>query len=222
MPVLNDANLGLLLSELVNRPTIGTINASKNPGLLKSLWTLLTVYQWTPTIQASVDAAIRAAMTQPGLTSHVSAVALTRDALMSDPDYFPFCLSPGYWPDAQRAHFRGLVGQTTYRPPSYYGALASDAWKVVLPVAVGAAVATFLPEELVGGAVTIAAMKLAGKSLSSAGTKMLAKMATGTGLSASGFALANTLNGPLATDAGRQDEMWRRYQIEARRRALPT
>ena len=84
MPALSDVNLGLLLSELVNRPTVGTINASKNPGLLKSLWTLLTVYQWTPAIQTSVDAAIRAAMIQPGLTSHVSAVALTRDALMSD------------------------------------------------------------------------------------------------------------------------------------------
>ncbi len=222
MPVLSDENLGLMLSELVNRPTIATVNASKNPALLKSLWSLLTVYQWTPTIQGSVDAAIRAAMVQPGLTSHVSAIALTRDALVIDPDFFPFCLSPGYWADAQRAHFRGLIGQTTYPPPSYYGALASDAWKVVLPVAAGAVVAAFLPEELVGGAVALAATKLAGRTLTSAGSKALAKMATGIGLAGGGMALGNALNGPTPGDAARQDEMWRRYQIEARRRAMPS
>ena len=71
--------------------------------------------------------------------------------MMSDPDFFPFCLSPQYWPDAQRAHFRGLVGQTTYQPPSYWQSVGSDAAKLIGPVFIGAVAATFLPEELVGG-----------------------------------------------------------------------
>ena len=222
MPVLSDASLGLLLQELVNRPNIMTVNASANPAMLKALWSTLTFYQWAEAARPSVDAAIRAAMVMPGLTSHVSAVAQTRDAMMLDPDFYPFCLSPAYWPDAQRAHFRGLVGQTTYQPPSYYGALASDAMKALLPVFAGAAVAIALPEELIGGAVAIAAAKLSGRTLSSVASKAVAKLATGTGLAAGGSVLANTLSGPSAGSVARDTEMWRRYGIDAKRRALPS
>ena len=220
MPVLNDANLGLLLSELVNRPTIGTINVSKNPLLLKALWSALTFYQWAEAARPAVDAAIRAAIVQPGLTSHVAAVAQTRDALLADPDFYPFCLSPQYWPDAQRAHFRGLVGQTTYQPPSYWGALGRDVAKVVIPVAVGAGAAVALPEEVVGSLVALAATKVAGRAVTASVSKFVAKTAVGTLLSGGGTALANGLSGPSSGDAAHDAEMWRRYQIEAKRRML--
>ena len=221
MPTLSDANLSLLLQELVNRPTLATVNASANPSVLKALWTTLTFYQWVPSVRSSINAAIQAAMHVPGLTSHAAAIAQTRDALLADPDFYPFCLSAQYWPDAQRAHFRGLVGQTTYQPPSYFGALASDAMKILIPTLAGTVVAAFLPEELIGGMVTLAATKVAGRALSSTAMSFVAKMATGTGLAAGGSAVASTFNGKSSADAERDREMWRRYQIEARRRRTP-
>ncbi|MGI4794442.1 MAG: hypothetical protein ACRYG8_10280 [Janthinobacterium lividum] len=219
MPILSDENLGLMLQELVNRPTILTINGSANPAVLKGLWSALTFYQWTPSIQQGIDAAIQGAMRQPSIASHAKAVAQTRDAMMSDPDFFPFCLSPQYWPDAQRTHFRGLVSQTTYQPPSYWHALGRDVAKVVFPVVLGVGVGIALPEEMVGGAVALAATKVAGKAMTASATKFVAKTALGTTLAGTGTAVANTLSGPSAGDVAHDTEMWRRYRIEAKRRA---
>ncbi len=220
MPILSDANLGFLLSELVNRPTIGTVNASAAPDVLKGLWSALTFYQWTPAARPTIDAAIRGALVRVDISSHAKAIAQTRDAMLGDPDYYPFCLSPQYWPDAQRSHFRGLVTQTTYQPPGYWGALARDVVKTVGPVLLGVAVASALPEELVGGAVALAASRVAGKELTAGVTKAVAKLALGTGLAAGGSAVANAFSGPSASDAAHDTEMWRRYQIEAKRRAM--
>ncbi len=220
MPVLSDANLGLMLQELTNRPTIASVNGSSNAPVLKALWTSLTFYQWTPAVQPSIDGAIRAAMLQPGLTSHVSAVALTRDAMMREPDFFPFCLSPRYWPSAQAAYFRGPVDATTYQPPSYWHAVASEAAKMLFPVVAGAAVAWFLPEEMVGGAVALAAARLGGKTVTEAAGKMVGKLATGIGLSGGGMALGNSLGGTMPGDAAHESERWRRYKLEVKRRAM--
>lgn len=222
MPVLSDANLGLMLSELVNRPTISTVNASVNPPVLKALWASLTFYQWTPAVQPGIDASIRTAMTMRGLTSHVAAIALTLDAMMGEPDYYPFCLSPGYWPSAQQSYFRGPVKDTTYQPPSYWHAIASDVAKTLVPVLAGAAVAYLLPEELVGGAVLLAAARLSGRGVSEVAGKTIGKLVTGIGLSGGGMALGNSLGGPTPGDAAHEAERWRRYKLEAKRRALPS
>ncbi|MGI4797127.1 MAG: hypothetical protein ACRYG8_24355 [Janthinobacterium lividum] len=141
--------------------------------------------------------------------------------MMTDPDFFPFCLSPQYWPDAHRAHFRGLVGQTTYQPPSYWHALGRDVVKVVFPVVLGVGVGIALAEEMVGGAVALAATKVAGKALTASAAKFVAKTAGGTALAGTGTAMANTLSGPSAGDAAHNAEVWHRYQIEARRRVMP-
>lgn len=189
-------------------------------GVLKGLRTALTFYQWTPAVRQGFDAAIRAAQARHDTFRHANAIAQTRDAMMADPDFYPFCLSPMYWPDAQRAHFRGLVGQTTYQAPVYRSAVASDVTKLVLPVFAGAAVALFLPEEAVAGAVVLAATRVAEKAVTARAASFIAKTAIGTGLATGGSALANSMSGPLASDAARQDEMWRRYQLEARRRSM--
>ena len=210
MPVLSDANLGLMLSELINRPTITTVNASANPAILKGLWSALTFYQWTPAARPTIDAAIRGALTRADIGSHAKAVAQTRDALLADPDFYPFCLSPQYWPDAQRSHFRGLVGQTTYQPPNYWNALGRDVAKVVIPVAIGAGVAIALPEEVVGGPVALAATRMVGQAVTASASKFIAKTAMGTALSGGGTALANSMSGPSSGDAAHDTEMWRR------------
>lgn len=219
MPVLSDNNLSLLLQELPHRPTIQTINASPDRDILKGLWSAMTFYQWTPAVRQTIDAAIQSAMTRRDLVSAASAVAQTRDAMMADPDFYPFCLSPQYWPDAQRAHFRGLVGQTTYQPPAYWHAIGSDAMKMLAPVFIGVLVGVALPEELVGGAVALAATRIAGKALTETATKAAAKIAMGTGLAATGSVIANAFTGPSASAAAHDAEMWRRYQLEAKRRA---
>ena len=159
-------------------------------------------------------------MLQPGLASHVSAVALTRDAMMREPDFFPFCLSSGYWPSAQAAYFRGPVDATTYQPPSYWHALASEVAKVLFPVVAGGAIAWFLPEEMVGGAVAMAAARLGGRAVTEAAGKMVGKLATGVGLSSGGMALGNSLGGTMPGDAVHEAERWRRYKLEVSRRAL--
>lgn len=217
---LGDAKLDLQLQELINGPRLSDIEASPIAGVLKGLWTALTFYQWTPAVRTGFDAGIRAAQARHDSFHQANAIAQVRDAMLADPDFYPFCLSPMYWPDAQRAHFRGLVGQTTYQAPVYWSAVASDAAKLVLPVLAGAGLALFLPEEAVAGAVAIAAARVVGREVTAKATGFIAKTVMGSGLAIGGSALASSLSGPSASDAARQNEMWRRYQIETRRRSM--
>ena len=207
--LLSDQNLDLLLQETpwgrggVDR----LIRSGPDPTKLRTFWTGLTIYrQGGQHFQNQFDQALSAAQGRNAWEPQLRAIAMTKRDMLAAPGDYPFCLTGQQWREHCQSLFGGMIDSTDYKPPSAMADLKSLVIKTLVGTFIGAVATYMIPEEAL---VATAAAGLGGNALKGM------TMAIGSEVT------NHLLPGGSPLDDLDKAEIWRRYQLESRRRKLP-
>ena len=207
--LLSDQNLELLLQETRwgSGGVTARITGSPDPAKFRAFWTGLTLYRLAAKdFQRRFDQALSDAAGRNAWTIHAQSVIQAKHDMMQAPGDYPFCLGPRQWREHCQALWGGLIDGNDYRPPNAYTDMLLMVGKTLFASAAGVGIALLLPEEAMAGT-ALAAISGPGA------TKAI-------GLAAANTVVEHALPTSNPLDDMAKATVWRRYQLENRRRKL--
>ena len=206
---ISDQSLELLLAETRwgTGGVAARITGSPDPAKMRAFWAGLSVYRLTGQhFQNCFDQALAAVTGKNRWSIYVQSVIQAKHDMMQAPGDYPFCLSPVEWREHCQKLWGGMIDSTDFRPPNAVADTLAIIAKTLFGVGAGIYVATLIPEGM-----------LAGTAIAAIGGPAMARgaLVAGANTVVEHLLPSNNPLNDLATAA-----VWRRYQLESRRRKL--
>ena len=182
------------------------VSTAPDPARARALFVGLTLFRFDDTLKRMLEEQLTALRWRDGWTPFASWLTGLMFEVRDDPASWPFCLSEQEFDFHATQSFGGEIGKIegVYHPPSFYEDLGRDILGIMFGVGLGVLATAAFPEAAAGTALAASLSPPIARGL----------------LSGAGGIVGSHFFGKDPFDAATKSMLWKRYEIDYRRRQL--